>query len=129
MNGTRPAGRVTGFLLIAAAVLTVAMFWLPVMSIGLHGSWDIYAWKSDGHGMRARPTDYFGAVPYVLMVIGGGLVGTLLAVGVGARRRVLFWAGAFVGGLVLQIASGDVVGYARHGADATFLARHIHMGG
>ncbi|MFE3723174.1 hypothetical protein [Nocardia sp. NPDC059154] len=116
-NGAPGVGRITGFLLIAAAVLTVATFWLPVMSIGLHGSWDIYVWKSDGHGMRAQTTDYFGAVPYVLMVIGAGVVGTLLAVGVGARRRVLFWAAAFAGGLVLQMASGDVVGYTRQFGD------------
>lgn len=115
VGGARGVGRITGVLLLAAAVLTFAMFWLPVMSIGLHGSWDIYVWKSNGHGMRA--TDYFTAVPYVLMVMGGVVVGTLLAAGVGARRRVLFWAAAFAGGLMAQMASGDVVGYARQFGD------------
>ncbi|MEU6580753.1 hypothetical protein [Nocardia sp. NPDC046763] len=111
-------GRVTGFLLIAAAVLTVAMFWLPVMTIGLHGdSWDIYVWKNAGRGWHTSFGEYFSAAPYVLMVISAGVVGTLLAVGAGARRRVLFWAAAFAGGLVLQMASGNVVGYSRQFGD------------
>ncbi|MGV9837588.1 hypothetical protein ACWDUL_25790 [Nocardia niigatensis] len=112
--GVGKVGRVSGFLLIAAAVLTVAMFWLPVTTLRFHGSsWDRYVWRSAMRGGGLRTSDYLSAVPYVLMVIVAGVAGTLLAVGMGARRGVLFWVAAFAGGLVLQIASGDVVGYAR----------------
>ncbi|MFJ9362859.1 hypothetical protein ACIRRA_00355 [Nocardia sp. NPDC101769] len=114
-------GRVTGFLLIAAAVLTVAMFWLPVVTVQLRGSaaWDVYVWKSGGYGRHTPSTAYFAAVPYALMVVGAGVVGTLLAVGMGARRRVLFWVAALAGGMVLQIASSDVVRYARGFGDGS----------
>ncbi|MVU78971.1 hypothetical protein GPX89_17170 [Nocardia sp. ET3-3] len=106
---TPTVGRVTGFLLIAAAALTLAVFKLPVLTAG-DGSFDVYAWKSMTSGRGMTSSDFYSAAPYVLMLVVAGVAGTLLAVGLGARRGVLFWVGALAAGMVLQIASGDVVG-------------------
>ncbi|MFE3188731.1 hypothetical protein ACFXHA_06950 [Nocardia sp. NPDC059240] len=99
-------------MLIAAAVLTVAMFWLPVMTYG-DGKWDAFVWKVVIHHGSTRFSDYFGVAPYVLVAISAAVAGIPLAVGVGARRGGLFWLGAFASGMALQIASQDVVGYGR----------------
>ncbi|MTE11550.1 hypothetical protein [Nocardia aurantiaca] len=103
-------------MLIAAAVLTLATFWLPVMTIRYHShSWDVYLWKSkvvSGFAEFSGYFPYFSAVPYVLTVIVAGVAGTLLAVRKGARPGVLFWAAAFASGLALEIASANVTVYA-----------------
>ncbi|MEC3913317.1 hypothetical protein [Nocardia sp. CDC160] len=122
MTGAPNVGRITGFLLIAAAVLTVAVLFLPMATNRWNGnSWDMYVWKSVGHGSQAGDNVfYWSAVPYALMVIIAGVVGVLLAAGMGARRALLFWAAAFAAGLMVQIASGDVAGYAqRDGGDTS----------
>ncbi|GAB2562372.1 hypothetical protein [Nocardia heshunensis] len=107
------AGRVTGFLLIAVAVLTFAMFWLPITTYQMRsGTFEEYVWKTSMHGGGIRLADCIYAVPYVLMMVVAGVVGILLAVGMGTRRGVLFWAAAFGGGLTWEYASGDVAGAA-----------------
>ncbi|MFE4455822.1 hypothetical protein ACFROC_00560 [Nocardia tengchongensis] len=109
--GAPAVGRVTGVLLIAAAVLVFAMFWLPVASVRFYNrSWETYVWKGN-----AGPTvpDYVAAVPYVLIVLVAAVTGILLVTGMGARRSVLFWVAAFAGGMVLLMSSGDVMTYAQ----------------
>ncbi|MFC7426498.1 hypothetical protein [Nocardia tengchongensis] len=106
------AGRVTGVLLIAAAVLVFAMFWLPVASVRFDNrSWETYVWKE--HGSPASIPEYLSAVPYLLIVLVAGVTGILLVRGMGGRRGVLFWGAAFAGGMVLAISSGDVMAYAQ----------------
>lgn len=110
--GTAGVGRVTGVLLIAAAVLVFAMFWLPVASVRFYDrSWETYVWKE--HGEPASIPEYLSAVPYLLIVLVAGVTGILLVRGMGGRRSVLFWGAAFAGGMVLAISSGDVMAYAQ----------------
>ncbi|MFE2958721.1 hypothetical protein [Nocardia tengchongensis] len=110
--GAPAVGRVTGVLLIAAAVLVFAMFWLPVANIQFYNrSWETYVWKE--HGNPASIPEYLSAVPYLLIVLVAGVTGVLLVRGMGGRRSVLFWGAAFAGGMVLAISSGDVMAYAQ----------------
>lgn len=111
VTGEAGAGRATGGLLIAAAVLVFAVLWVPVAKVRFGGrSWETSVWEESGGSGLA---DWFSAVPYVLIALVAGVTGVLLAVGVGARRRGLFWVAAFAGGMVLSISSGDVMVYAQ----------------
>ncbi|MGW4244235.1 hypothetical protein [Nocardia sp. NPDC004722] len=110
-------GRITGILLIAAAVLTIATFWMPVMTFGLHsGSWDISVWRI-GNRHHGGVLNYLPTLRYVLIVVVAGVAGLLLTVGAGARRGVLFWVAAFASGMMLQTASSIVVSYASQFGD------------
>lgn len=108
-TGTAGAGRITGGLLIAAAALVFAVLWLPVANVQFQSrSWEISVWKGSG---GPRFADWLSAAPYVLIMLVAGGTGILLVVG--ARRSVLLWVAAFAGGMVLSIASVDVMAYAQ----------------
>ncbi|MFD7841566.1 hypothetical protein ACFV4K_01320 [Nocardia sp. NPDC059764] len=92
-------------------MLVFAVLWLPVAKIQFYDqSWEASVWKDSG---GPHYPDWMYAVPYVLVVLVAGVTGILLVVRMGARRTVLFWIAAFAGGMVLSIASGDVMAYAR----------------
>ncbi|WP_369636517.1 hypothetical protein [Nocardia sp. JMUB6875] len=72
---------------------------------------DEYVWRIDSE-WHLRVLDVFPLSPYVIIVLVAGVAGTILALGKGARGRVLFWAAAFGSGMALQMATGVLVGYA-----------------